>query len=244
MRPRTLAITALAAGVLTLGVGASLLPLSLALSLSGAQIEGRPSGRVWDGRIEDARAGGLDLGTLTLRPRALPLLTGRLAGAFAIDGPSGTGAGEASARNGVLTLDRYEGTVMLSALGARDAFGQPLGGEAQVSARSLRLTEAGCQAGTLAVTTDALTQTARRLGGFVEGPVLSGQGACEGGVLDLPLTGRGADGEAEARLRLNGRRYTTELILRPGDPRAGRALAAYGFQRTPDGYSVVTRGAF
>ena len=247
MRGRTLAATAAIATLLTLGVGAALLPLSLALPLSGVAIEGRPSGRVWDGRIEDARIEGLDLGTLDVGLRPLPLLTGRIAGRFALDGPVGVGTGEASARGGEVILSRYEGTVSLTALGAAgalDAFGQPLRGEARIDARGLRLTQAGCQAGTLEVTTDLLAETARRSGGLIEGPMLRGQGRCAGGVLDLPLEGRGADGAAAARLRVAGRRYTTELVLRPDDPRAGRALAAYGFQRTPDGYSLVTRGAF
>lgn len=230
--------------LLTVAVGAALAPLSLVLALTDAPIEGRASGRVWDGVIEEARLAGLDLGTLRVRPRLLLLLTGRLSGTVAMDGPAGVGEGRIATMPGGVRLDAFEGRIDLSALGARDAFGQALGGSAEVEATGLVLTRGGCQAGTLVVSTDTLEATARRLGGFVDAPVLSGQGGCAGGVLDLPLAGRSAEMDAAAHVRIVGRRYFTELTLAPRDPRAGVALAAYGFQRTPNGYSLVTRGAF
>ena len=243
MRRRALLLSAVAATLAGVGVGAALFPLSLALSLSGQPIEGDARGRVWNGVIENARAEGLDLGTVRLRPRVLALLRGRLAAPFDIDGPAGRGTGAVLLSSDALLVD-YDGTLGLAALGARDVLGRPLGGTAEIAARGLRLTEAGCQAGTLDVETDALGQTVRALGLPASGPTLSGRGACADGVLMLPLEGRGVDGGAAALIRLNGRRYVTELTLNPSDPRAAEALAAFGFQRTPNGYSVVTRGSF
>ena len=244
MRRRTFLLTALGAVLAGLGVGAALFPLSLALSLSGAPLEGEARGRVWNGVIKDARIAGTDLGTVRLRPRLLPLLRGTLAAPFEVDGPSGQGRGAATLSGAAVVLERYDGTLTLSALGARDPFGRPLSGTAEIDARGLHLTEAGCQAGTLTVSTDALTEAARALGAAPAAPRLAGEGACADGVLTLPLSGEGPSGRAAVDLRVAGRRYTTEVTLDPTDPRAAQALTALGFQRTANGYNLITRGAF
>ena len=245
-------LVALAALLAAASVGAALFPLSLALSLAAVPVSGEPSGRVWNGRIENAVWDGRPLGTVTLRPRLLPLLAGRIEGPVGVDGPAGRGAGVVALRNGEITVREAAGTLSLAALGVEDALGAPLLGEADWRLADVVLTEAGCQAGHVAVRTDALGATAERLraqfgprlGTELQGPTLEGEGTCRAGVLDLPLTGEAPGLAANARLRLNGRRYLTELSLRPDDARLGRALAAYGFQAAPQGYSLVTRGAF
>ena len=244
MRGRAILPTALAAVAVTVAVGVALFPLSLALRLADASIEGRPSGRVWNGTVEDAQVRGADLGTLHLRPGLLTLLTGSLRGAVSVDGPSGQGAGVLSERGDELTIHTWEGTVSLDAFGAVGPFGRPLGGTADVRVEEARLTREGCQSGIVEVRTDALLRATQGLGAVLSAPELSGEGTCRDGTLTLPLRGAGPDGTVVAVLRLSANGYLTELTVAPNDPGAGRALAAYGFQRTPDGYSLLTRGAY
>ena len=244
MRPARLALFAALALAAALAVGAALFPLSLALRLAGAPVTGTPSGTVWNGRIEDAAVQGQPLGLVTLRPRLFPLLGGTLDADVTMDGPLGTGEARVKAKGQRVILLDAAADLDLAATSARDAFGQPLRGRAQVETPSLTLAGGACEAGTLDVTTDLLTQAAAQLGAPALGAPLAGQGACEDGMLVLPLTGRGAAGEAEALLRLGPARYTTALTLTPDDPRAGQVLEAYGFKRSAGGFTLVTRGRY
>ncbi|MBB4657615.1 type II secretion system protein N [Parvularcula dongshanensis] len=223
-------------------VGIALLPLSLALAVANAPVEGDPDGTVWNGRIENARVQGLTLGTLGIRLHALPLLSGAVRGDVTAGGPLGTGGARLSREGDTTVVTKLDASVELSALAFRDAFGQPLTGTAALRSEELVLSDGGCRSGELTVSTDLLRAAARAYGGT--GFDLDGTGQCRDGVLTLPLSGSGADGEGSAYLRLSPGRYVTELTLRPTDPAVGHALTAYGFTRGQGGYTLVTRGSF
>ena len=222
-------------------VGLALFPLSLALSLAGAPVEGTPSGTVWNGRVEDARAEDVDLGVAQVRAHALPLLRGRKLADLSVDGPSGAGSGLIEAAGQEVQATGVDATVPLAPLGLRGPLGAPLTGQVRV-AGDAAFTAAGCTRADLAVETDALAGVLERLG--QEGFTLSGPATCEGGTLVARLAGRGASGAADATVRLRPGTYLTELTLSPSDPRAGALLARYGFRPAGGAYTLVTRGAY
>ena len=244
MRGRTLAATAAAALTASALVAAALFPLSLALRIADAPIDGRPSGRVWNGTIDEASLRGVELGTLRLRPSVLALLSGRLRSDVSMNGPAGSGEGVLSPRGGALTVHKWEGRLSLHALGALDPFGRPLRGTAAFEVHEAVLTREGCQSGTVSAATDALQRATNDLASVFAAPTLAGTGTCRGGVLMLPLRGEGPAGRVAVDLRLSGGGYVSDLIVSPSDPRAGPFLTRYGFQRTPDGYSLLSRGDY
>ena len=244
MRARPLALTATAALAAAAVVASVLFPLSLAMTLADVPIEGRPSGRVWSGRIDGASVRGIDLGTLRLRPRLLPLLAGRLDAEVSLDGPAGEAAGTVTAVGETLTVRDWNGRVALATLDAVDPFGHPLRGTAVIAASDAVLTARGCQSGTVSVTTDALRRAAEASSGLLPAPALSGSGTCRNGVLSLPLKGEAPEGVVTADLRLSADGYVAEFTVVPRDRRSGPLLARYGFQRTPAGYSFIVQGGY
>jgi hypothetical protein len=221
-------------------VGIFLFPLSLALSLVDAPIEGDPEGTIWQGRIENAAIEGVRLGEVQLSISPLPLLTGRLAGHVAIDGPAGTGQGRFSLTSDRISLTQAEGTVRLDALPLVDPLGRQVTGSVEVEAEDLMVTREACLSGAIALKTDAFARAVQSFG--AEGFPLAGQGVCEDGTLFLPMKGSGAEGEAVLTLMGSPRRFVSELTVRPANPALGSALTQHGFQRTPDGYTLTTRG--
>ena len=238
MRWLLYALGAVAAAAL---VGAVLFPLSLALKLTDAPITGEPSGRLWDGRVEEAMVAGRALGLVEVRGAFLPLLRGAGRADITVTGAAGRGSATAEVSDGIATLTGIDAVVPVAPYGFEGPFGEPMTGTLRAEGRAT-LGPEGCREAAMTVSTDAMANAARRLGG--QDLTLSGPVACEDGVLVARLAGRTGAGSARALVRLRPGTYTTELTLDPADARAGQALRRYGFRRAPDGYTVVTRGSY
>ena len=224
-----------------LAIGAWLFPLSLALKIAEAPIEGTPSGTVWNGRVDDAAAQGIPLGAVEVGTRFLPLLTGRIVADLKVEGPSGTGEGTAAADGGVIALSDIDAVLPLAPHQLQGPFGVAMTGHVTVAGDAV-FGPAGCLSADLAVRTDALDAGLARLG--QAGMALAGPSTCEDGVLVAALTGEGAAGSADLTLRLRPRIYTAEMILSPKDARAGALLTRYGFRPAGGAYTMVSRGTW
>lgn len=220
---------------------AALFPVSLALRLAGDPLTGTPSGTIWRGRVADAAANGQAIGDVALDTRVWPTLIGRPAASLRVDGPFGAGSVDVVVDGQVTRLTGIDAALVADAFGFDGPLGQPLTGTVRVTG-DLAVAGQACREADLSITTDVLVGMAERLG--QTGPVLSGPAACEDGALVARLEGTAPDADASALVRIGPGRYVTELALDPAHPRAGAVLSRYGFRRTPEGYTLTTRGTY
>ena len=235
------AFYAFAALVIAGIVAVALFPLSLALRLADAPVEGTPSGTVWNGVIEDASANSVALGTVEVGARPWPTLIGRPAARLGIAGPQGTGTTRATVANGV-TLTDIDAVVPAAPYSFAGPFGSALTGDVTVRGDATLAMDGACRAAALTIETDVLVRAAAQLG--QTGPILTGPATCEDGTLVARLTGASPDADAGLLVRLRPGTYVTELTLAPTDPRAGALLRRYGFREGPGGYTLTTRGTY
>ena len=219
------------------------MPLALAVDLAGIPLAAEKiEGTIWNGRIEGAAYDAYPLGRVDVSARALPLLLGRLSAHIDVDGPFLRGGSDIALRGELITFAKAELKADMAPLALDDAFGQPMDGFVRVATDALVLAPDGCRRGRLHLETDTLERSAKRYGG--KGFSLAGEGQCEpeGGRFVLPLTGSGEEGEISVEIAVSPRGYETRTVIAPTDQKLASALAAYGFQRQGDQYSLVQRG--
>jgi general secretion pathway protein N len=215
-------------GLATLLVLLAVAPLSLVLGdraaaagLSAAEV----SGTVWRGRLSDAAYRGLRLGDVRLGVSPLSLLAGRPRLGF--KGEAATGA--ARLGRGAVELIDVDAALPLGQLAPDSG----LAGTVRMVGVSLDLRDGECRRADGQVALADISLAGLQLPGLV----LSGDPACAGASLALPLRGQaeGVDVQADLLIGADGG-YQMDMILRTTRPEVEAALGAAGYERTLDGY--------
>lgn len=217
-------------------VPAASLPMRLMLDdARAAGLSARAvSGTVWDGRLSEARLGGLPLGAVQASLSPLALLGGQIILDFSQqDAALGALSGRlhGGAARGVSAVD---GTL---ALGAR--LGGLTVGQVRLAEATLRFDAAGRCVDAGGTVTAALSAPVAGLN-LAQG--LSGPLACVGGRAQAML----ASQSGMERLRLTfghgGAWEARFLVATSSDPALVQGLAGIGFQPVADGYALSLSG--
>lgn len=219
----------------------ALFPLRLALSLLDLDRIGvsarSVSGSIWSGRMDDVAAAGVPIGTVEAHLSPFELLLGRARidvsrPADAAGAPPLSGAVTVS-RN-TLGLTKANATVPLAAALA------PLPvANVTLSEFDVRFEGGACnRAGGSARAT--LTGS---IAGVVLAQGLSGNAACDGRYVRVPLTSQSGQERLDLRVAVDGD-YVADLIaVQPASDRVA-ALTALGFEAVPGGYRLRVTGRF
>lgn len=214
-------------------------PLRLASGLIGLDSMGltarQVGGSIWAGRMEQARMGGVDLGTIDVGLKPLPLLLGRARFGFARapgGGPEPL-SGAIDIGPGRRVIDGLSGSVL-----AGDWSELPIE-KVTFDQLSAHFSDGQCRAasGRVQVT------LAVRIAGIDLRNGLSGEARCEGRALLIPLIGQ--SGMERMTLTINGDGgYAARFGVNATDPITAAALSAAGFTATAEGYYRTVRGRF
>lgn len=217
------------------------LPMRLALGLAGLHSLGltarQVSGTLWSGRLEQARLGGLDLGSLDGGLSPWPLLLGRAR--FGFERAEGGGplplSGALEIGPGRRLIDGLSGGVGIT--------GSSMGGlpvdTIQFDQFSAHFSDGQCRSASGRVT----LMLAVRIAGLDLRNGLSGEARCEGRALLIPFAGQ--SGMERLNLTIDGDgRYQARFGIAASDPVTAAALSAAGFEATAEGYYRTVRGQF
>lgn len=213
------------------------LPLRLAGSLIGFDDVGLSArsagGTVWSGRLDQARLGGFDLGTLDVGLKPLPLLLGRAS--MDIERPVANGtpplAGTVSLGIGRRAVEGLSGTISGGDIGSLPVESIAFDAATIVFADGRCVEASGRATVTVGISVAGLQLRNGMTGGL----------NCEGRDLATTLVGQ----SGLERLRLNidaDGNYVARLIVQSTDPVLGAALTAAGFGPTDQGYVRTSRG--
>lgn len=213
------------------------LPLRLALDLAGAEQLGlsarSASGSLWNGRLEEARLHGIELGNASARLSPLSLLVGTRA--VRLSAPQLDARLQLGRRRG---LDHLHGQLALPPAALLP--GLRLG--VQADALQVLFLDDACDAagGRVTVAVDQADGS----------PLLTldGTAACEGRAAVLALAASAGDGplarmQATARIHSDGQWTLDARVPVVDDPASRLALEAAGFHPGPGGWSRVERGS-
>ncbi len=213
-------------------------PLRLATALIGlddAGITARgASGLVWAGRLDQARAGGFDLGTIDIGLHPLPLALGRARLGFArSDGSTEPLSGTAEIGIGRRGFDRLTGSIVGGNIG-----GLPVERVAFDNARLL-FVDGQCS--------DASGRVTLVIGLSIAGLELrngmTGDLRCAGQEAAVTLAGQSGLERLNLTVDADGN-YVARLGVQSADPLLGAALSAAGFGPTAEGFVRTARGRF
>lgn len=216
-------------------------PLRFALDRIGAARLGLAAaeigGTVWSGRMTDASFHKVRLGDLRVGLRPLPLLLGRTRLVLeTLDRPGRgvliRGGGRSGVSDATMTvpLELPEAPV-------------PLRGELKLRDVSVIFRDGACEEARGRVATDLLVRNAEFL--QWQGPELSGEIACRGDAVLIPLRGARAGSDVSAALSLEATgRYRLQTRVVTQDLALATALVLAGFQRSPEGLTRVDAGQF
>lgn len=213
------------------------LPLRLALAIAGPDDERLAAraagGTIWDGRLEQVRAGALDLGSFDVALRPLPLFLGRAS--LAIDRPT-TAADHGL--NGIV-----ESGIGRTAI--RDMSGSIMGGmidslmieRVDLADATVVFADGACREASGQVSIiPALDLAGLDLANGLTGPL-----SCDGRRLAMTLSGQSGMERLMMSIDPAGN-YVARLHIRPTDPMLGAALVAAGFGPTAEGFTRTMRG--
>lgn len=224
------------AAVITLIVA---MPLRLAIGIAGIDASGLTarfaSGTIWSGRLDQARLGAFDIGTIRLRLKVLPLLGGRAS--FAVDREDGVG---------VLPLS---GTADLGLAGrAISHVTGSLGGGSwgdipvdRVNLDNLSVAFANGQCRSAEGRVQVVLGVS--FPGLDLKNGLAGNARCDNGALVLPLAGESGLERLTLRITETGS-YSARFTITATDPALAAGLSAAGFSPNSGGYSKSLRGQF
>lgn len=190
-------------------------------------------GSVWNGRLLESHFGGAALGDLDARLNLLPLFVGRARVDLSRPG-EGTAAlaGAVSVTRHTLGLDDMTVRLPTAATFA------PIPVVAlDLDDVSLRFREGGCERAEGLVRAEIRGDVA----GLALPGGLSGTVRCDGANLLLPLASQSGMERLALRIGRNGG-YTADLMVRPADPAAQRALQSVGFAPAGDGLKLSVAG--
>ncbi len=215
------------------------LPLRLALDAIGVDERGLSArsarGTLWFGRLDEARFGPFDAGTLDTQLNPLALLIGRAQFHFERAGTNTPGlAGTLiSSRNRAGVRD-LTGTTPITGYPAALPFRQ-----IQWTGTSILFVDGQCReaAGSISAS------LAGDAGGAGMSTSLTGQPRCDGGRLALDLAGE--TGLETLSLRISGDgRYEGNFLVRGDNELIRQPLLAQGFRASADGLTMPVRGRF
>ncbi|MCQ8185064.1 type II secretion system protein N [Parvularcula maris] len=221
----------------------SRLPASLVLDRLPSEVSyNAASGSLWRGELQGVRVSGQSIGRVTYRIKLLPLLTGRAAAFVTADGPSLTGRGDVAYGSDTVTVSDFRGQANLQGLGLTDFFEAPLVGSAEVEVDRIAFGPSGCEQAAFRAETDVLVQSLGVFGG--EDLTLSGEGACQGENLVLPLGADSSQGSVDVQLILSPEgQWVSSMTVQPTDPRFGSIFQGAGFRNAEPGtWSIERRG--
>ena len=209
-------------------------PLSIGLAAGGGKrlSFAEVRGLVWKGEIRQESLGSLALGDLSVALDPLALLTGQTKVAIRASGGDVKGAGRIALTRRSPGVERFTGSLPLSALGLAGS----LTGELVARDLTAAFDNGACK--------EAAGEITAVIQGLGSNPVaLKGRPACQGPVLALTLAGA-VDGMAldlVVRLQADGR-YQLEATVKTTDPAFGAILGAEGFTSVPGGYGRSSEG--
>lgn len=216
----------------------ALLPLRLALGWLGVAGQGlaarEATGSVWLGALREAQLGPVPIGDVSARLNTLPLFLGRARVTLARHDETSPFEGAASVSRHAFGFDDVTGQLRLGGLLA------PL----PIAALDLEAFSAGFANGLCARAEGRVRATvAGEIGGLAMPAGLSGNAACAGDAVLVPLAGQSGMERLVIRLFADGR-YRVELVVRPGDAALGPRLVALGFAPSGGGFVRVVEGQF
>lgn len=208
------------------------MPLAVGLAAAKPLSFAEARGTIWRGEVRRAGLGSLALGDLSVALDPLALLTGQTKVAIRALGGDVKGAGRVALTRRSPGVERFTGSLPLTALGLSGS----LSGDLTARDVSAAFDDGACR--------EAAGEIAAVVHGLGANPVaLRGRPVCRGATLALPLAGT-VDGMAldlMVSLRADGR-YSLEATVRTTDPAFGAILAAEGFASVPGGYSRISEG--
>ena len=217
------------------------LPLRLAMGFVGLDTKAltarKASGTIWSGRLEQARLGRLDLGSLDTSLQPLPLFLGRAR--FSVERASVGGpnplTGYFDLGLGRRAIDQLNGTLGIT--------GSSLGGlpidSIKLDQFSVLFSDGQCRAASGKVQ----LMLAVRIAGLDLRNGLSGEARCEGRSLLLPLSGQSGMEKLTLTVDSDGQ-YRARFGIAATDPVTAAALSAAGFSATAEGWYRDIRGQF
>jgi len=207
-------------------------PLAVGLGRAKSLSFAEARGSIWKGEIRRAALGPLKLGDLTVGLDPLALLTGQTKVAIRASGGEARGAGRIALTRRSPGVERFTGSIPLSALGLSGS----LTGDLTARGVSAEFDNGACRKAE-----GDITAVVQGLG--PNAVTLKGHPVCQGPVLALPLAGaiEGMALDLVVRLQADGR-YNLEATVRTTDPAFGAILAAEGFTSVPGGYGRTSEG--
>ncbi len=207
-------------------------PLAVGLGSAKSLSFAEARGSVWRGEVRRASLGPVTLGDLSVGLDPLALLTGQTKVAIRASGGEAKGAGRIALTRRSPGVERFSGSIPLSALGLAGS----LSGDLTARDVTAEFGDGACRKaeGDIAAVVQGLGPNA---------VTLKGHPVCQGPVLALPLAGaiEGMALDLVVRLQADGR-YNLEATVRTTDPAFGAILAAEGFTSVPGGYGRTSEG--
>ncbi|MEP2990560.1 MAG: type II secretion system protein N [Parasphingorhabdus sp.] len=227
--------------LILVGIAGALLffmPLRLAVSL--AELDERVfsakqiSGSIWNGHIESAKLGPVNLGDLDAGMQFWPILSGDMI--MDLERPENAAGGSFSA-----TLGKAGNDFLVADAIAKIPVGRQLAplpaSNIELSGFSANFADGRCSSasGQVRMSLDA------NIPGLDLQRGLLGNAECQDGVLILPLAS--SSGMEKLTLKLEGDgQYTARLALSGGNAAWTLLLPSLGFSKTPDGYAIKMAG--
>lgn len=209
-------------------------PLAVGLGVATSLSFAEARGSVWRGEVRRASLGPVTLGDLSVGLDPLALLTGQTKVVIRASGGEMKGAGRIALTRRSPGVERFTGSIPLSALGLAGS----LTGDLTAREATGMFDRGVCR--------KAGGDIAAVIQGLAPNPVaLRGRPVCQGAVLALPLAGS-VDGMAidlVLRVQSDGR-YRLDTMVKTTDPAFGAILASEGFASAPGGYSRTSEGKF
>lgn len=239
-------LIALAALVAAAGVGAAVLPMSMAADMAAQRFPDfkfqSASGSVWDGKLTQVAYGRQFIGDLGVKTELLGLLTGKAGGKLSLvrEGFSGQADLAYALAGGALELKdvKIDGnTALVPGMPAAIA---KVDGKFTLQMKDVKFADSLCQEASGEVWTDVLSKVTVK--GWT-GPELRGPVTCNNGALQVQANGKAATGEdVQASLNIS-QHLDMELTATVSNatPAALQALGQVGF--VPDGTKMVLRKA-
>lgn len=204
---------------------ALIVTLPLAIVLPTSVVAARAvSGTIWSGRLTDAVAGRVPLGTVDVAVRPLSLLSGAprvaLSGAVGRGTVSRAGVDDATAQ---IPLTGQFGAIPIAGIGLEGV--------------SVRFDDGRCARAQGRVS----ARFSGAIGGLSLAQGLTGAARCDGADLLLPLVSQSAMERLNMRVAASGR-YRAEFIVKAGDEALAGKLGAAGFRPAQGGLVLRLSG--
>lgn len=234
-------LLAIAFLIVLVGALVAFFPLDMALRASG--IAGRQlsydaaQGTIWNGRLSNARAGALHLGTVDFTLSAMDLVTGKARVNWSANGQSLQGSGQVTRTlDGTTTLS---GTKMLADLQHLPTW-TPMAGAFDVDLAYLTFDDQGCVEVDGAMRSRIVVMHGEDQW---QAPDMAGKPTCDSRNLVLPLVGQDARSGVDLRMILApNMQYQASLLVGTQDQKIIDTMESIGFEQKANGYEYLQQG--